>query len=71
MDTVLEEFSVWYRPWDNYKRLNQAIEMLFGAIAEFCNLDLPMLDVNIERDNTKKLSFFLKKRRNDGGCGSV
>lgn len=66
VDTVLEEFSVWYRPWDNYKRLNQAIEMLFGAIAEFCNLDLPMLDVNIERDNTKILSFFLKKRRNDG-----
>ena len=64
--TMLDGFSVWYRPWDQYKRLNQAIGVLFNAIAEFCNIDLPALDVNIERDNAPILSLFLEKRREDG-----
>lgn len=61
-----EGFSVWYRPWDKYKRLNKAIELLFNRIASFCNIDLSTIDVNIERDNVAILQLYLHKKRDDG-----
>lgn len=65
-ETVQDGFWVWYRPWDKYKRLNQAIELLFSMIAKFCDFDLPEFDVDVERDNAAILSLFLQKRRKDG-----
>lgn len=64
--TMSENFCVWYRPWDKYKRLDQAIELLFSSIATFCNLTLPPLDINIERDNAAILSLFLQKKKSNG-----
>lgn len=64
--TTADGFSVWYRPWDKYKRLNRAIELLFESVASFCNFELPVLDIDIERDNAEILSLFLKKRSENG-----
>lgn len=65
-ETILDGFSVWYRPWDQHKRLDSAIRLLFQAIANFAKLDIASLDINIDRDNTEILSLFLKQRREDG-----
>lgn len=64
--TEVDGFFVWYRPWQQYKRLNGALELLFQSIGAFCNIDLPELDINIERDNAEILALYLKKKRNDG-----
>lgn len=64
--TIMSDFSVWYRPWDKYKRLNDAIRLLFNSIADYCKLTLSELDIDIERDNAEILSGFLKKKREDG-----
>ena len=66
VETILEGQTVFYRPWDKYKRLNFAIELLFNAIAIKCEINLPELDIDIERDNSKILNLFVKKRKSNG-----
>lgn len=65
-DTICDGFSVWYRPWNNYKRLNHALEMLFTSIISFCGIQTKDLTIDVQKDTAEILSRYLQKRRADG-----
>ena len=65
-ETICDGFSIWYRPWNNYKQLNQALEMLFSAVASYCKIRIDNIDINVQKDNAEILSLYLKKRQTDG-----
>lgn len=63
--SVLED-TVYYRPWDNYIRLDEALLKLFELAMEYCGLQNISFDINVSRDNVEILNLYMKKKLNDG-----
>ena len=65
-ETRIHGNSVMYRPWNQYTRLNKAIECLFKLIADYIGCPDFFADIDIERDNAEILSQYMKKRLDTG-----
>lgn len=65
-ETRVDGNIVFYRPWDNYSRLDEAILLLLNTIFNYYHIGPLTLDINCERDNSEILALFLKKKQYNG-----